>query len=319
MKQLCLILLICALFSACTKEGSNEFIADPSNPQNDTTWSSSINNNSAVNQLIDMLTLPYQVDSFDIEAGGHVYWTNGQLGFNSNCTAQPIKGKVKVEYIYLKSKGDMVRSSKPTTSSDRILVSGGAFFIKVSQGASVFQMAGGARLNIKYQASLPEAGMQLFYGDTTKNSNDGFTWVPATGDSTQVNTWQYQDSTLLTGYEMFPSKFGWINCDKFSDTSMPRTTLIDTLPVNFTNTNTAVFAVFKDQWSVVRLYANAADKYFYAYNMPIGSKITLISLSKIGDDLYLGAKEITVAADKVEGLSPEIASKDKIIAYLKGL
>ena len=44
-----------------------------------------------------------------------------------------ISGAIKIEVDYLKTRGDMIRFKKSTTSYDRILESGGAFNIKVTQ------------------------------------------------------------------------------------------------------------------------------------------------------------------------------------------
>ena len=321
MKTLMCVLLMAVIFTACTKEASNEFVNDPSNPQNDTTWvAGNVDSNAPVNTLIESLALPYLVDSFDVVSGGVLHCdNNGQINMPANCLDQAVTGKVKVEYLYLKTKGDMVRYAKPTISNHRILISGGAFFLKVSRDGNNYQLAANAKIKILYTNPSPDNAMQLFYGDTTVNSLDGFTWLQST-DSSGVATWRNEDSSgITTGYQLLSQKFGWINCDKFADSSVTRTRLIDTLPINFTNKNTAVFAVFKDQWSVLRLYADAANKYFYADNVPVGSKIILLSISKIGEDYYLGSKEITVAADKIEGLEPQATTKDNISSFIDNL
>lgn len=321
MKTLMQVLLVAVLFTACTKEASNEFIMDPANPQNDTTWATStVDDNAPVNKLIESLALPYLVDSFDIVTGGVLHCdNNGQINMPANCLEQPVTGKVKVEYLYLKTKGDMVRYAKPTVSNNRLLISGGAFFLKVSKDGNNYQLAANAKIKILYTNPSPDNVMQLFYGDTTVNSLDGFTWQPS-NDSSGVTTWRQEDSSgVTTGYQLLSKKFGWINCDKFADTSVTRTRLVDTLPVNFTNKNTAVFAVFKEQWSVLRLYADAANKYFYADNIPVGSKIILLSISKVGDDFYLGSKEVTVTANAIEGLEPQITTMDNISSFIDSL
>jgi len=321
MKTLMHVLLIAVLFTACTKEASNEFVNDPTNPQNDTTWiTGNVDSNAPVNTLMESLALPYLVDSFDIVSGGVLHCdNNGEINIPANCLDQAVTGKVKVEYLYLKTKGDMVRNAKPAISNNRILISGGAFFLKVSSGGNNYQLAENAKIKILYNNPSPDNAMRLFYGDTSVNSMDGFTWQLA-NDSSGVTTWRNEDSSgVTTGYQLLSKKFGWINCDKFADTSVTRTRLVDTLPVNFTNKNTAVFAVFKDQWSVLRLYADAANKYFYVDNIPLGSKIILLSISKIGNDYYLGSKEVTVTTDKIEGLEPQVTTKENISSFIDSL
>jgi len=322
MKRLVPGLLMMLLFVACNKEASNEFIPDPNNPQNDTTWTTgSIDANAAVNQLMQSLALPYLTDSLDVSTGGILHFDDhGEIKLPDNCLDQSVTGKVKVEYLYLKSKGDMVRYAKPTVSGNQLLVSGGAFYLKVSGGSTNYQLATNTRFSISYAATSPDKQMKFFYGDTSVNSMEGFTWQPVQDTVPLVGTWTREDSTgVLTGYTLLSSKFGWINCDRFADTSAPRTRLVDTLPINFTNKNTAVFAVFKDQWSVMRLSADATNKYFYADNVPVGASIILLSISQIGNDLYLGSKTITVNAGSIEGFDPQITTKEKLESFIDAL
>jgi hypothetical protein len=156
--------------------------------------------------------------------------------------------------------------------------------------------------------------MKVFYGDTTVANLDNFTWVPA--DSQRVNTWR---DGSISGYELFCKRFDWINCDKFTDTTNPRTTVSVILPVNFTNNNTAVYLVFKDIMSVVRMYANIANRLFYSNKVPINSDVIIVSISKIGDNFYLGTKETTVTKNLVVRLSPEKKTKKEIDDYINSL
>ncbi|WP_153796670.1 hypothetical protein [Foetidibacter luteolus] len=317
MKRLFSFLSLCLLLFACSKEKSDQFISDPYHPQNDTTWSAGIAATAPVNQLIQALAAGVESDSLDVSIGGTLHFSNNcTIKFPAKCFKGSVAGKVKVELIFLDSKGDMLRFSKPTVSDGRVLVSGGAFYINVTQNGQQLELDN-KRISIRYTVPSPENNMSLFYGDTSVNSNDGFNWVPA--EDTAV-VWRQEDSSGIEyGYELLSPKFGWINCDRFSDTSMPRTKLVSILPVNFTNKNTAVFAVFKDQWSVLRLYANPSNRYFYADNIPVGSNVTLVSISKIGDDFYLGSKSIKVAVDKAEEFTPQKVTKDQLIAFIETL
>jgi len=161
--------------------------------------------------------------------------------------------------------------------------------------------------------------MSLFYGDTTANN---FTWVPASTSNTgsRVTNWRQEDSLgFKEGYLILCQKFNWINCDKFADTTNPRTTLSATLPVNFTNNNTAVFIVFKDMLAVARMNADADNRLFYYNNVPVTSNVIIVSISKIGDDLYLGTKQTTVTENLVVKLSPEKKTEKEITDYINSL
>jgi hypothetical protein len=159
--------------------------------------------------------------------------------------------------------------------------------------------------------------MRIFYGDTTVNNLDNFTWVPA-ADMQRVNIWR-DSGSMNYGYEMFSKKFNWINCDKFADTTKPRTTVSAILPVNFTNNNTAVYLVFKDMLSVIRMYTNVANRLFYFNDIPINTNVTIVSISKIGDNFYLGTKEARITRNQVVKLSPQKKTKKEIDDYINSL
>jgi hypothetical protein len=309
------VIIVTVIFVSCKKEASDEFLLDPSNSLNDTAWRASILADAPVNKIFEDLSVLPQMTSFDVQRDHKLQFNDYlQITFPGNaCIGQggeKISGMAKIEVDYLKTRGDMIRFKRATTSYDRILESGGAFNIRVSQNGKQLKIAPQKFIIIRYRNSKTDPHMNIFYGDTTVTNLDNFTWVPA--DSQRVNTWG-------DGYELFCKRFNWINCDKFIDTTNPRTTVSVILPVNFTNNNTAVYLVFKNIMSVVRMYANFANRLFYSNNVPINSNVTIVSISKIGDNFYLGTKETTVTKNLVVRLSPGKKTKKDIDDYINSL
>jgi len=303
------------IFVSCKKEASDEFLLDSTNPLNDTAWRTNILADAPVNKIFETLSLPSQSSSFDIKTDHTVNFNDYlQIKFPGNsCQSERgenISGTIKIEVDYLKTRGDMIRFKKSTTSYDRILESGGAFNIKVTQNGKQLKIAQQKLIILRYRNSKADPHMNVFYGDTTVTNLDNFTWVVAT--DSRVERWS-------DGYQLFCKRFNWINCDKFTDTTNPRTTVSSILPVNFTNNNTAVYMVFKDVLSVVRMYANIANRLFYSNNVPVNSNVTIVSISKIGEDFYLGTKETTVTKNLVERLSPQKKTKKEIDDYINSL
>jgi hypothetical protein len=165
--------------------------------------------------------------------------------------------------------------------------------------------------------------MTLFYGDTSVNSTDGFTWVPSadTVTSKPVSVWyQRTDSEYVYGYEIVSKKCRWINCDHYADfENLQRTKVFSTLPANFTNDNTAVFLVFNDIFCVARMVGDPANHLFYTKDVPLGKDITIVSISKIGNDFYLAKQQVTVTDNIIVKLSPEKKTEQEIIDYLNQL
>ena len=319
MNRYLFFVLITLAFFSCKKENSNEFIPDPTNPYNDTTWVQTIPVAAAVNELFQILTPPSQTKSFDAATGASLDFGNAVIiTFSANSPATTTSGNVDVSIDHINSKGDVIRFGKSTTSGDQLLVSGGAFWINVAQNGSSLQMANDKTVRIKFPALERDEAMKVFYGDTSVNSREGFTWV------------QSEDSVMLkknggTGadtsyfYEMISRKFNWVNCDRFYNSSSDRTKISVILPVNFTNKNTAVFLVSTKEFLVARFRADYEHRLFYLENVPVSETFKIVTVSKIGNDLYLGTKDTTIIRDIIADVSPEKKTVQDIMDYLDAL
>ncbi len=312
------VIIIAVIFVSCNKEPSDEFYVDPNNPVNDTAWRDNVLPDAPVNKIFQLFTPSTQTDSFDVQRDHKLLFNDYlQITFPGNaCEGQngeKISGWAKIKVDYLETKGDLIRFRRSTTSDDKLLESGGVFNIEVTQNGQQLKIASNKFIIIRYRNSKTDTDMKVFYGDTTVANIDSFTWVPAT-DVERVNTWS---DSGIGGYEMFSKRFNWINCDKFADTD-PNTKLFATLPVNFTNNNTTVYIVFKDMLSVVRMYPDVDNRLFYFNNLPL-SNVTIVSISKIGDNLYLGTKQTTVTENLVVKLSPEKKTEKEITDYINSL
>lgn len=319
MRYIFIALVSSFILSACTKEFSGNFVVDPNDPGNDTTWKISIADDTPVNQLLETLQDEPQTDSFDATEGGTLEFDNSlEITFPpSSCTGAGA-GMVKVEVIFLQKKGDMIRYERPTTSNEYLLETGGALDIRVSQNSIPLQLAPGKFITIKYKDQQPNSKMSVFYGDSTISNTINFTWLPALTNT--GSAFLLKDSTeIAIGYQLLADRFRWINCDYFTDSSNVATNITAQLPLNFTNNNTAVFAVFKDQRIVAGLKGDFEHRLFTAKNIPVGSNIIIVSISLIGEDLYLGVKGLSVSANPLIELTPEKKTEKEIRDYLDSL
>ncbi len=320
------------LLTSCTKEYSDQFVPY-NNSMLDTAWKTSLPRNAPAHDITTFLSENRNtfIDSFNVTVGGTLSFADGlKIIFPPNiCVGSGtsiITGNVKVELTYLKKKGDFIRFSKPTTSGDRLLQTGGSFNVKLSKNGTYLSIAPNLSYKIIYRNENPIAGMQFFYEDWVINNNDSVaTWLPAsTSQNSQgsVTNWQSLDSitnTIVRGYELLSRKFNWINCDFFNDTSQPATRVNLSLPMNFTNLNTQVYMVFKSKNIVVKLNSDAINKVFWINRIPINSEVTLVAISKIGTDFYLGTRNLNVTNANLINISSEIKPMSFINTYLDNL
>jgi hypothetical protein len=319
MKKIVTIVLIAGafLFTACQKN-IDAFVPDPLTNAPDTNWYNTITSPMAVTALQNDLKIKPAADSFEVNNTTVDRNIGGmQLIFTPNCctssTGQAITGKVNIEALLIKNKGDMVLMNKPTSSNGQLLVSGGEIFISLNQNGQQLQLAPNGRVAISYADAAPNAKMKLFYGDETTPGQ--FNWVPS------------RDSIFASNqfYEMVSSKLRWINCDYFYDTTGTiRSTVSAHLPFNYTNANTETFLVFKTIRSVLGMYADVPEKRFISARVPDKLAATVVAISKQGNDYFLGKEQITTGINVTAGnqkvsLTPVKTSLADIKAFLATL
>jgi hypothetical protein len=331
MKNLAFIFIISTLLISCSKENSDLFVPYPDNPLNDTVWVAQPATTAAVNKIPEVLSTVSKADSVEVTVSTKVHYSEFlditfPAAFARFPNGEQVTGKVKVEVIHLRKKGDFIRFARPTTSYGSLLETAGAFYIKVTKNGQELVMNSGKSITLSIRdANAVSNLMKVFYGVTPQGNlpagtNPLFTWALATDTGSAVNVFTRQDSTgTYRGYELTAKGFNWVNCDYFIDQTLPKTRIDAILPANFTNTNTTVFAVFKDQKIVVQLNGELATRSFFAPNIPTGKKITLIAISKIGDDLYSASKDVTVETNMRVTLNPEKRTKAQLDQILDAL
>lgn len=328
--------LFTLFFTSCTKEMSDNFTVYPTNPLNDTVWTRSLAITASVNDLFDLLAPGMIIDSFNVTNGASLqYGDTVGVEFRPNSCVTPgsstaSTGPVRLEILLLKTKGDFIKFYKPTTTEDgSILESGGGLFIRVTKDGKELSLAQGSTVKVRFpDIDGAKLKMQGFYGKETnpvltKGVDTLFNWFADT-DLTALTTWSKLSNNPLVpsyyGYEMNAKNLRWISAERYIDSTLPKTKVTAILSPNFTNKNTAVFAVFANQKTVVNMKADYASRSFFANNIPKGIAVKLVSISKIGDDLYLGTENISsVATVTHHTLKPEKKSLKDVLAYLNSL
>jgi hypothetical protein len=319
MKKIVTIILIAGAFllHACQKN-IDAFVADPRANAPDTNWYNIITSTMPVTALQNDLKIKLAADSFEVNNTAADRNISGmQLLFTPNCctnsTGQAVTGKVNVEALLIKDKGDMVLMNKPTSSNGQLLVSGGEIFISLNQNGQQLQLAPNARVYLRYADAVPNPQMKLFYGDETNPQQ--FNWVPGFDSIRAGNQF----------YDIVSSKLRWINCDYFYDTTgTVRSTVSAYLPFNYTNANTETFLVFKNIRSVLGMYGDVAEKRFISAKVPNNLAATVVAISKQGNDYFLGKEQITTGVNVTAGnqkvlLTPVKTSLTDIKAFLATL
>lgn len=315
------LVIAAMLFTSCQKD-TDIFIPDTTSIGLDTNWVSSITDLAAVSEVKRLLRKENFLDSLDATAGGTVQTSEGLTVIVLPASlqlsnGQLATGKIYVETMLVKQRGDMVRLNKPTTSFGRILVSGGEIFVTIRKENEELHLAPGKTIYIKYNDSNPSSLMKLFYGD--ESDPQRFNWVQSTLNGSAAIGVNSQ------GYEIVTDRLRWINCDYFADSLGSRVNVTASLPADYTNANTFVYLVFKDIKSVAGMYGDVASKKFSSSKVPNGKAAVVISITKKGtNSYYLGHETITTGQTSLNGvqtvpLKPQPTSLSDIKAYLSTL
>jgi hypothetical protein len=323
---------IVAGFASCTKDLSDDFRAYPNNPLNDTIWARNISATAPVNEILDS-TLPIPlIDSFNANSADTVRFPNNvELSFAPNSfisiTGTPVVGKIKLEFQPLLKKGDMIKALQSTTNNNTLLELTGQFFLKVSKNGQELSLAPNTFIKIKYPDTQdnPQQYMNVFKGTESSpppswGKDTSFTWQK--GDiGTSIGIWYKTGSGPNNkGYEMTTKNIRWIGCGRFLDSTLPKNKLTAILPPNFTNKNTLVFAVLENAKTIVELKSDYSSRSFAAFNIPLNTKLNIVTISKIGNAFYYGIRNINdIGNTAIYSVSPDKKSLSYILSELDKL
>lgn len=324
------------IFTACKKEISDDFTTYVNHPLNDTIWVRNLPGTAPINDLFDLLLPKAYIDSFDATNGSILkYGDSLEIDIKGgSCTGPgstgPVQGTARIELISLKRKGDFIKVFKPTTTANgSLLETGGGLFIRILKDNRELTLTANSTIRIKFSdIDTAKPNMQAFYGregipPPLRGIDTAFSWV-RDFDTSYLPTWSKPSNNPLApsyfGYELNSKNLRWVTADRYIDSTQPKTKVTAILSPNYTNKNTAVFAVFNNRKTVVNMKGDYASRSFFATNIPLRTSVKLVSLSKIGSDLYLGVKEISsVATVTSYTIVPAKKSLSEILAYLNSL
>ena len=323
MKIILFFLIISSfVFSSCQKD-LEIFVPDPGQVNGpDSTWYNVISNTLPVATLKNRLLLPKQKDSFILSTNISTLTTSEglQCSFTSGSfldpANQPVTGMIQLESHLLKKKGDMIRMGTATTSMGSMLVSGGAYYIRLLKDGMPLNLAQNGHTYVKYADPTVSNLMGVF--NAVETTTGSFTWLP------NLDTLNNKVITSNQTYEILSNRLGWINCDYFYDTTnIPRTTVTAVLPAYYTNANTIAYTVFNEMKSVIGMYGNETTRKFSTGKLPSNKQVTVVIISKQGEDYYLGHQQALTntpisgsIGDQLVVVTPVKTSIENIIAYL---
>jgi hypothetical protein len=317
MKRISFIFLLATLAIAGCEKSFENFSPNTNTASTDTVWAVTAGGNfTEVNRLHELMGRPAMLDSIILQANSVVEFSDNiriEISANSFFLNGAVPdGKAIVEFTLLKTRGEFIRFRKPTTSNGYLLESGGCYNLQVFKNGQPLSLIPGKFIKVSFKDINPNPLMTGFTATSslTGSGNTNFNWVK--DDSIFVRA-------VTTGYEIYTNKLNWINCDYFRDTAELKTRIALILPKEFTNTNTSTFISYKTIRSVMQMDADAANKIWRKDKVPVNRQVIYVTITKKGDDYYLGKKESVTTINQNGEIKPEKKSLQEIRNFLDSL
>lgn len=236
-----------------------------------------------------------------------------------NLAHQPVTGKIIIRIKEIFSKSDMVLSNRPSTAQNRLLASGGAFFISATQRNLPLQLVRPAEVNLPISKHVDNPiVMQVFRGIRSASNPFSerayFDWKKS--DRSQIKIGQYKKQKV---FQLTLNEMNWINCDHFYRSNASRSMFtVETKGLEKPLKDQATFLVFKDINAVTRLYRK--NHKFSMYNIPNQEAATIISLGVDEDQqLYFGKQEIEQTSQDIVPLVLQPINEDLLLKICRGV
>jgi|GEM_PF-3033618 len=326
------VLILSVLITACDKNRSKSkntvvpIAKTPSSPNQlppppppVNYWNAAISASSDVSILLKELEKPINTQSFaaSSSAAMKLYFPDGlsvtlypPLRFTDGST---VTGTVLAEEILLRKKGDFIRQNRPTQTASAMLVTGGSYYLNLSQN--------GQEIQATYTFRLPQSSENFSLFDGVSAANNQNIWAARQDSGLQRTRDSIGSKDTFYSYCCI-KQFKWINCDYFYNCGCPLTKVSAKLPAEYGNTNTQVFCIFKDINSVTSLYGNTTSKLFEtgaSYKAPIGKECTLVSVTRKDGKYFIGTKDVTLTLDGVYDITPTETTLAAMKTILDGL
>ncbi len=241
---------------------------------------------------------------------------------------QPVSGDIQIELLEIYDQATMLLSEKPTTSNGQLLVSGGEVFIGATANGETLQLSDD--VTIKIELPAPPTGtdnaMTLFTGSQGTSDTSQFNWVQVPNVVVNQNpvdsVWIGQDTTNYffynpSTYIFTYSQIGWINCDRFYNSTTTSMT-INCNGIVTDNSNLRAFLVFHNINSVLQLWADYSTVgVMKSYNVPVGEQVTVVVFYFKDGKEYMDMKDVTITTDLSISVDLTEHSEEQIVALAK--
>ncbi len=202
-------------------------------------------------------------------------------------SGNPVKKTISLDILEIKKSSDIIRCNSNSIPNDVLSQPIIQFKITAKTGNEELFLANDKSFKTLIESSTSLGLTNIFLG--TEHPN-GILWEEDMDMNNLIlNAWDTEGGTV-SGFEMTLTKMGWISLQ----TSLPnyeKASLSIELPNQYSSKNTAVYTVIKSMNAVIPMLDNPDQHGFYSSQIPKDKDISIISISKQGNNEYFFSKK----------------------------
>ncbi|MBZ4042785.1 hypothetical protein [Flavobacterium hibisci] len=231
-----------------------------------------------------------------------------KLNINGNCLTKngnAVTGAIDIEFVELFDKGSMLVTNKPTMGlmadgKKNLLISGGEFFIKATQGGVALQAS--CPMSMIVPTNLTgglDNTMTLWTG--VIDEAEELVWREAKAGADGANGKGGVQGEGNNYYVTF-GNFGWTNVDRFYSDPRPKTTILVDAPEGYDNNNCAIYLSYDGEGTnaLAKLDTYTAAGLFSEHygQIPVGLACHIIFATEDNGQWRYAIKGVTIAANQ---------------------
>ncbi len=169
------------------------------------------------------------------------------------------------------------------------------------------------KLKVQYPSNTLKNGQKLLLAQESKGKFKG--WSAST-DTIYKADW-FVNNQQVKGYELLSNTLGWISGGELKTGG---SSFCVTMPDVHTPQNTVVFLSFKNSKTLLTLQADQNGNFCFPSNIPLGSSLKVLTISKLGEQYMVFTQELTdTGSNTVVDAKPTERTAQEVIAAIKGL
>lgn len=292
--------VLMTIFSSC-KKSTDDFVPYVNSDFNDTEWATTASSMSNAKEQSIKAALgsapatatfnALSSKSVDLNANTQLFLPANAYTLNGN----DYTGNVTANLVSVTKKGDYIRNLISNCTPNPLQETVAAFDLNLySSSKELLNFKKQNKFSLAYGDSFLVLNYNYFYGSYNQNI---LNWSLADSVITGGQNLSYNQISIQgvskPVYQINSNQLGWMAINK--NVNLGATTNCNVfLPVNFTNKNTVVYAVFKNNNIVLKLNSDALSKSFSTNVLPLNSNITFVALSYLDSQFYLGYLETSI-------------------------